>query len=154
MKIDKKLFEIIKNCETVCEAEQAFQAEMQKNDVCTSQQVFEKMSYLNRKKQEEFYILLLNNKHSITGKKLITKGLINRSLVHPREVFFHAVKSLSADIICIHNHPSGNPEPSNEDIQITKRLKEAGNILGIPVLDHIIIGKGTYYSFADNGNVL
>ena len=78
-------------------------------------------------------------------------GTINQSLVHPREVFKEAYLLSASSIICVHNHPSGNVNPSNNDIVITKQLKEVGLLLGINVLDHIIIGKDKYYSFNDNG---
>lgn len=106
---------------------------------------------LSDKLQEHFYCVYLDTKNYIIKDKLLFIGTINQSLVHPREVFKEAYLLSATSIICIHNHPSGNVNPSNNDIIITKQLKEVGTLLGINVLDHIIIGKDTYYSFNDNG---
>ena len=106
---------------------------------------------LSDKLQEYFYCVYLDTKNHIIKDKLLFIGTINQSLVHPREVFKEAYLLSATSIICIHNHPSGNVNPSNNDIIITKQLKEVGTLLGINVLDHIIIGKDTYYSFNDNG---
>ena len=106
---------------------------------------------LKDKLQEHFYCVYLDTKNHIIKDKLLFIGTINQSLVHPREVFKEAYLLSATSIICIHNHPSGNVNPSNNDIIITKQLKEVGTLLGINVLDHIIIGKDTYYSFNDNG---
>lgn len=108
---------------------------------------------LGDKKQEYFYCVYLNTKNQIIKDKLLFVGTINESLVHPREIFKEAYLLSASSIICIHNHPTGNVEPSKNDILITKQLKEVGNILGINVLDHIIIGKCEYYSFIDNGKI-
>ena len=81
----------------------------------------------------------------------VSEGSLTRSLVHPREVFRPAIKEAAAGILFVHNHPSGEPEPSREDIQITQRLVEGGRLLGIRVLDHVIIGSCRYFSFADEG---
>ena len=106
---------------------------------------------LSDKLQEHFYCVYLDTKNHIIKDKLLFIGTINQSLVHPREVFKEAYLLSATSIICIHNHPSGNINPSNNDIIITKQLKEVGTLLGINVLDHLIIGKDTYYSFNDNG---
>lgn len=106
---------------------------------------------LSDKLQEHFYCVYLDTKNHIIKDKLLFIGTINQSLVHPREVFKEAYLLSATSIICIHNHPSGNVNPSNNDIIITKQLKEVGKLLGINVLDHLIIGKDTYYSFNDNG---
>ena len=100
--------------------------------------------------QESFWVLLLNNKHRLLRRIRVTKGLVNRSLVHPREVFREAIRENASAVILAHNHPSGDPAPSTEDISITERLVDAGKIIGIQVLDHLILGDGTYYSFSDN----
>jgi len=102
-------------------------------------------------KQERFYALLLYNKHTIIKEIMVTQGTLNQSLVHPREVFADAVKDRAAAIVCLHNHPAGDPKPSQQDISITNRLKECGELLGIKVLDHIIIAGGSYFSFVDEG---
>ena len=106
---------------------------------------------LSDKLQEYFYCVYLDTKNHIIKDKLLFIGTINQSLVHPREVFKEAYLLSATSIICIHNHPSGNVNPSNNDIIITKQLKEVGKLLGINVLDHLIIGKDSYYSFNDNG---
>ena len=102
-------------------------------------------------KQEVFLVVLLDNKHRYLGEQLITQGLLNRSLVHPREVFAQAVEQRAAALVCLHNHPSGDPQPSSEDHKVTQRLKESGQLLGIPLLDHLVIGEERYVSFADEG---
>lgn len=101
--------------------------------------------------QEYFYCLYLNSQKKLIDKKLLFKGTLNKSLIHPREVFKEAYLSSAAYIICIHNHPSGNVIPSNDDINITNTLVEIGYIQKIPVIDHIIIGENNYYSFYENG---
>lgn len=105
---------------------------------------------LFNKKQEYFYVAYLDNKKNfITDKKLFI-GTINMSVVHPREIFKEAYLNSASFIICIHNHPSGDPLPSKEDINLTNRILEIGKITAIPLLDHIVIGKNTYYSFYEN----
>jgi DNA repair protein RadC len=99
--------------------------------------------------KENFYILCLSSSNKIMRAEKISMGSLNASLVHPREIFKVAIENSSASIICIHNHPSGNPEPSNEDIAITKKLVEAGKLLDIPLFDHIIIAGNNYTSFVE-----
>jgi len=106
---------------------------------------------LSRQKQEQFIIVLLDNKHRYLAEEDVSKGILNKSLVHPREVFASAIEHRAAAMICIHNHPSGDPEPSQEDLRITERLVEVGKLVGIPVLDHVIVGNESYTSFADKG---
>lgn len=106
---------------------------------------------LRDNRKELFLALLLDGKNRITRKVQVSEGSLNQSIVHPREVFAPAVRESAAAVIFIHNHPSGDPAPSREDREITNRLKEAGEILGIKVLDHIIIGDGAYYSFVESG---
>ncbi len=101
-------------------------------------------------KKEHFYVLLLDTKNKIIKKELVSIGTLNSSLVHPREVFKSAIKESANSIILIHNHPSGDLEPSMEDKEITEKLMEAGEILNIKVLDHVIIGKDNYHSFKEN----
>jgi DNA repair protein RadC len=107
------------------------------------------MSELRYLKQEHLYAILLDVKSKMIGKILISKGGLSSSIVHPREVFKLAIKKSSASIILVHNHPSGDPNPSNEDIKITKRLYSVGEIIGIEILDHIIIGDGKYISLKE-----
>lgn len=108
----------------------------------------EEMRYF---RQEHFKTVYLDTKNNIMGDRDTTIGTINSTIVHPREVFTDAVKSSAASIIVLHNHPSGDPSPSIEDIEVTKRLLEAGKILGIYLLDHIVIGDGKYISLKEKG---
>ena len=103
--------------------------------------------------QENFYCVYLDSKKRIISSKLLFKGTVDRSLVHPREVFKEAYLLSASSIICVHNHPSGNINPSREDCFLTKMLKEVGEIMGIEVNDHIIVGKDNYYSFFENGEI-
>ena len=101
--------------------------------------------------EENFVILCLNTKNKIAGVHTVSIGSLNASIVHPREVFKAALLNNANGIICLHNHPSGDPEPSRDDIEITHRLANAGNILGIKVLDHVIIGDDRYVSLKEQG---
>ena len=101
--------------------------------------------------RERFVVLWLNTANRVTGFEVVTEGTLNSSLVHPREVFRGAIVSTSASIIVAHNHPSGNPEPSQEDISITRQLVETGKVIGIPVFDHVIITNDAFISFAERG---
>ena len=107
-----------------------------------------------RKKQEYFYCLYLDNKNKLIERKLLFMGTINRSVVHPREIFKEAYLTSCSSIVCMHNHPSGDITPSLEDIHITKSLIEIGKIQGISITDHIIVGDSDYYSFYDNNKDL
>ncbi|MBN2602649.1 MAG: DNA repair protein RadC [Candidatus Thermoplasmatota archaeon] len=104
---------------------------------------------LEDKNKEFFYALLLDTKNKIIGEELISIGTLNSSLIHPREVFNPAIKASSNSIILVHNHPSGDANPSKEDIEITKKLGDAGSLLGINVTDHIIVGKNCFTSFKE-----
>lgn len=101
--------------------------------------------------RERFVVFLLNAGNRIQAIDIVTEGTLNASLVHPREVFRAAIVGTCASIIVAHNHPSGNIEPSNEDIQVTRQLIEAGKIIGIAVRDHIIFADKSYTSFAERG---
>ncbi len=101
--------------------------------------------------QEVFGVLILNTKHKIVAVHEISRGTLNASIVHPREVFKPAILHNAAAIICFHNHPSGDPKPSKEDIKITQQLVEAGKIMEIEVLDHIIVGDERYTSLKERG---
>ena len=108
------------------------------------------MQYL---KQEQFRVVLLDVKHKIISNQIITQGTVSGTLVGAREVFNPAIKHMASKILLVHNHPSGDPTPSREDIEITKQLVKAGDIIGIPVLDHIIIGKDEYTSLKNMGHL-
>ena len=105
---------------------------------------------LKNKKQEYFYCIYLNQNKKLIDKKLLFKGTLNKSLVHPREIFKAAYLCSAASIICVHNHPSGNVIPSDEDIYITNTLVNIGKMQGIIIQDHIIIGDNNYFSFYEN----
>ncbi len=100
---------------------------------------------------ESFLVVHLDSKNRMVGMTTCSIGSMTASLVHPRDVFRPAIANMTAGLIFIHNHPSGDPAPSKEDLDITKRLCEVGNLIGIRCLDHIIIGSGRYFSFADQG---
>ncbi|KML38422.1 DNA repair protein RadC [Cytobacillus firmus] len=110
--------------------------------------VMHEMRFLS---QEHFVCLYLNTKNQVLHKQTIFIGSLNASIVHPREVFKEAFRRSAASIICIHNHPSGDPTPSREDIEVTKRLAESGKIIGIDVLDHLIIGENKFVSLKEKG---
>lgn len=101
--------------------------------------------------QEHFVVITVNGAHKIINTHTITKGILNKTMIHPREVFRVAITDNASAIILIHNHPSGQLEPSEEDRAITRRLKDAGELIGIPVLDHMIIAGSGYYSFVEGG---
>lgn len=102
--------------------------------------------------QEEFHALLLNTRHRVIREVAVTRGILDASLIHPREVFRLAVVEGAAGIILVHNHPSGDPTPSAEDRAVTRQLAEAGRALGIPVLDHVVVGDGCWRSAAGEGS--
>lgn len=101
--------------------------------------------------QEEFHALLLNAQHRILRTVLVTRGILDASLIHPREVFRPAVTEGAAAVILVHNHPSGDPTPSAEDRAVTRQLVQAGRTLGIPVLDHVVVGDGRFTALSDEG---
>lgn len=113
-------------------------------------QLFNIFSFLQYETKESFITLHLDGKNRIVCIDQVSTGSLNQSIVHPREVFKTALLSSAAAIVLIHNHPSGDPLPSREDREITRRLKEAGELLGIRVLDHMIVGE-TYLSFVEMG---
>lgn len=106
------------------------------------------------KKQEYFYCLYFNNKRQLIERKLLFMGTINQSITHPREVFKEAYRISASSIVCMHNHPSNDVLPSKADILFTDTLVKTGNIQGIPIIDHIIVGDNNYYSFYDHNNIL
>ncbi len=108
--------------------------------------LMEKVRFYN---QEHFIVLFLTTKNMVIEEKTLFIGSLNSSIVHPREIFREAVKRSAAAFICVHNHPSGDPTPSKEDIEVTKRLKDCGDLIGVDFLDHIIIGDGKYISLKE-----
>lgn len=99
-------------------------------------------------RQEEFHALLLNARHRVVREVLVTRGIVDAAPIHPREVFRPAVSEGASGVILVHNHPSGDPTPSPEDRAVTRQLAEAGRALGIPILDHVVVGRGRYVSLA------
>ena len=118
----------------------------------SSRQVFEAYrDHFQSCRHEIFLALLLNGKNRVMREEVISQGSLTASLVHPREVYTPAIRHSAASILCVHNHPSGDPEPSTEDRQITQRLADCGALLGIKLLDHLILGDNCYFSFLDSG---
>lgn len=121
----------------------------------SSAAIYNYMKYqLNGKKQEYFYCLYVNQKKELIERKLLFMGTLNRSVVHPREVFKNAYLCSASGIICVHNHPSGNVTPSREDIRLTNSLVELGQINGIPIIDHVVVSDNNYYSFYEDGKII
>lgn len=110
--------------------------------------LMEDLRYLDK---EHFVCLYLNTKNHVIGRETISVGSLNATVVHPREVFRSAIQRSSASILCAHNHPSGDPTPSHEDTELTQRLLEAGEIIGIDLLDHLVIGDGVFVSMKERG---
>ena len=100
---------------------------------------------------EQFRVVLLDGKHRVTREELISQGTLTSSPVHPREVFSTAIRHHAAALVLVHNHPSGDPAPSSDDLEITRRLCEVGELVGIHVIDHVVVGDGAFTSFADRG---
>jgi len=105
------------------------------------------------KRQEHFIVVTLNGSHAVINVRVVSIGLVNRTVVHPREIFYPAVQDNAVAIIVAHNHPSGNLEPSKEDIEITDKVKKAGEIMGIQLLDHLIISKNGLFSLSEAGKL-
>ena len=126
-----------------------------KKRILSSKDVYDLSShyvqYFQGLKKEVFRLLMLDGKNRVFSDYVVSEGCLTSSIVHPREVYIQAIKNSAASVIFLHNHPSGDPSPSPEDVEITKRLVAAGELLGIKVLDHIIMGDGGYLSFADKG---
>ncbi len=106
---------------------------------------------LRHRGQEQFYLMMFNTKQVLLGDLMLSKGTVNASLASPREIFIEALRYQAVSLILVHNHPSGDPDPSREDICLTKRIREAGELIGISLLDHIVIGDGRYVSMKERG---
>lgn len=122
-----------------------------KTRISSAQEVFQLFQYLVKVPREAFYCLHLDNKNRILCVDAVSQGSLTASIVHPRELFTGVILSAAAGIILVHQHPSGDPTPSREDIDLTRRLKECCELMGIRLLDHVIVGEGQYVSFADRG---
>ncbi len=121
--------------------------------ITTPTDILPLISHYADRKQEYFLCLSLNGAHEVKFIRVVSIGLVNRTLVHPREIFSDPLKDRAAAIIIAHNHPSGNVTPSTEDNEITKRIKSAGEILGIQLLDHIVFAESGYYSFLEERKI-
>ncbi len=120
--------------------------------VSTAADVFPLIRHFADRKQEQFICVSLNGAHEVIAIRVVSVGILNRTIVHPREVYADPLSDRAAAILVAHNHPSGQLEPSEEDRQITKRLHEAGELLGIALLDHLILSpRGGYFSFVESG---
>ncbi|UMZ72867.1 RadC family protein [Natranaerofaba carboxydovora] len=127
---------------------------LKKKSISSPQDVYDLViSKVQKENRELFILVLLDTKNKIIALETISMGSLNSSIVHPREVFRKAISWSSAAIILVHNHPSGDPGPSKEDKRLTKRLFESGEILGIEILDHVIIGSNEYFSFKENNYI-
>lgn len=119
----------------------------------TPAEVYHSFKNLRKSDREKFYSILLDAKNKVIGVDMVSQGTLGSSPVHPREVYKSALLASAASVIFVHSHPSGDPEPSVGDREITKQLYQAGELLGIEVLDHVIIGSDGYYSFADKEEI-
>ena len=119
----------------------------------TPAEVYQAFKNLSESDKERFYSIHLDSKNKVLGVEMVSQGSLDSSPVHPREVYKSALLASAASVIFVHSHPSGDPEPSLSDREITKQLKEAGDLMGIEVLDHVIIGRDEYYSFADKDEI-
>lgn len=130
----------------------AEEARPERDRVRTPRDVYERMRLRMRDlPHEEFHVLHLNSQNEILRDLMVTRGTLDASLVHPREVFRAAIAEAAASVILVHNHPSGEPAPSPEDRAVTAQLRTAGEVVGIEVLDHVIVGEGRYVSFVEAG---
>lgn len=127
----------------------------QKIALRSAEDIYQYTKYLfYEKKQEFFYCLYLNPRCEVIERRLLFMGTINRSIVHPREIFKYAYLSSASAIVCVHNHPSGSIRPSEDDIHLTEALVDLGKLNAIPIVDHIIVGNDAYYSFSEDGKIL
>lgn len=142
----------IEDCRTVLVKEKVVNYRIDEfNRPALVAELLNSVASLNVMGEEHCYMLGLNNKGKLIGLFFISKGTVNMTCLNPREVFMRALLIGASSIALCHNHPSGDPEPSRQDMEMTKRFKEAGELLGIPVMDHIIIGGSSYYSFMERG---
>lgn len=121
--------------------------------ISCSSAVYDRCGSIAKRQTEAFYVFALDQKHNIKHRYQIACGSLTEVGIHPRDVFTPLVRCRAAKMIIVHNHPSGDFSPSDEDIQLTERLVEVGKLLGIPVLDHLIVTKHGYYSFCDKGRI-
>jgi DNA repair protein RadC len=117
-------------------------------------EVYQAFKKLASSDKERFYSILLDTKNKVIGVEMVSQGSLNSSPVHPREAYKSALLASAASVIFVHSHPSGDPDPSESDREITRQLYQAGDLLGIEVLDHVIIGRDEFYSFSDRGELM
>lgn len=122
-----------------------------KQKLTSPKQIWDMFRFLGKESKEWMLVLLLDGKNRLSAVDICSIGSLNQSIVHPREIFKSALLASAAAIILVHNHPSGDTSPSREDLEISKRLKEASDILGIKLLDHIVIGEEEFTSFVERG---
>lgn len=133
----------------------AMLAEREKRNIGnTPATIWETIKHYGLAKQEYFIVVMLDGAHNIIKHVVVSMGLINRTLAHPREVFAPAIENRATAIIIAHNHPSGNLDPSPDDLELTFRLKKAGDILGVPVLDHIVFSACNFHSMCEAGEII
>lgn len=119
--------------------------------ITTPKDIYKEVQHYASREQEHLIVVMLNGAHEVIGTFIATIGLLNKTLVHPREVFAPAVERRAAAICIAHNHPTGHPEPSGDDKDVTRKIRTAGDILGIKCLDHVIFCEDSYYSFLEHG---
>jgi len=127
------------------------QSQMQRDKISGSRDVYEAMGSLKDEQYEQFWVIIMNRANRIVKKVQISDGGVSGTVADPKKIFRMAMEYNASSIILCHNHPSGNIQPSEADIKLTKKMKESGILLDLPVLDHLIIGNDSYYSFADEG---
>lgn len=108
---------------------------------------------MRAQRREQFMVLLLDGRNRVMAESQISKGTLTASLVHPREVFRPAIRAAAAGIVLVHNHPSGDPSPSREDLTVTRRLMDAGKVVGIPIVDHVVVAERGFHSFQESGDM-
>lgn len=128
-----------------------YSSDCKKPKISTPADILPHVAFLSGKKQEHFICITLNGANEVLKRRTITMGLLNHSLVHPREVFADAITDRAASIICVHNHPSGTLDPSSQDIAITRQLADAGTLVGIRLLDHLIVTDSGWLSMKERG---
>lgn len=108
---------------------------------------------VRKRNKEQFWALILNGAHEVIKTSKVSEGLVNKSIAHPREIYREAIKQNAVAVVIVHNHPSGNTDPSDQDREITHRVKEAGDVIGIQMLDHLVLTKNGYYSFLERNEI-
>lgn len=144
---------VTKACQLVAclELGRRYFAKNNSNLINSPEDIWKELRDVRNSKKEHFVVFYVDSRNSLIRKDIVSIGTLNTSLVHPREVFEPAVNNFAAQIILAHNHPSGDPDPSDDDIEITKRLIKAGEIMGIEVVDHVVVADHNFFSFKEKG---